>query len=196
MSLYGKNMCYEHGLLANISQLDEFYSGYDFVVHVERGRAITPEPKKLGCVVIEHAPSLGSSGMFWRFLTFHTKYGYDVVCSRDADSIFTEGERLAHTAFIDSGCAAHLMFDHPNHRGVMGGMFSILPKLVKFLFDLMEQHINGTAVYGEDEGFLLSHFYPLIKGDVLIPSSNNNIPNSVPFPPHNQSIFIGQQVFR
>ena len=179
-SLFGTNPIYSEGMFANVPLCKFVYPDWDVVVHVEKGHSSTNRLIELGAIVIERDPCPLLGGMKWRFETMDdTKY--DIVVSRDADSVVGQREKSAVDAWLKSGKALHVMRDHPNHvRPIMGGMFGIRvgSTSIKRAMGLWD-HSN---LYGDDEDMLESLIWPKLENDAIIHTSNTPLNGEIPFP--------------
>jgi hypothetical protein len=164
MSVFGDNPRYVIGAYKQVYLAKHYYPDFDVWLFADR-----PERYKLDCKVIG-MPAL-TDGTFWRLLA-GTQTG--VIIFRDVDSRISMREMIATTEWISSGKSLHIMRDHERHNSVhnpiLAGMFGIRgpwpPSIIGHLMTCMHQPFS----YGNDQGFLRDHVYPLFCDDVMVHS--------------------------
>ena len=190
-SLYGDNVKYVQGAIANCRLVPVIYPGWQLRIYVESGHPAIPELIGEGAEIVSMGKSEGTTGMFWRFLAASDS-SVDRAIFRDLDSRFNVREQAAVNAWVASGKKAHVMRDHVHHQmwKMFGGMWGIVGGVIPNMEEMIEKHPNKVDRM-QDVYFLLSNVYPLIENDCL----EHGMPvfNAVPFPEHTPyDGFVGQ----
>lgn len=173
--LWGKDYKYVEGLQANVRQAAQFYPGWEVVVFAAYGvpPIFVDSLRKQGVNVIQRSRLTDPvpNPMFWRFEVADWHAGRKFVV-RDADSRFSNRERIAVEDWLASGIPFHVMHDHPHHtRPVMGGMWG---GTCGFLKDIRSESVKWFAsrhkdiVYSDDQAFIESWALPkMLEAGVL-----------------------------
>jgi hypothetical protein len=116
------------------------------------------------------------TALFWRFLPA-AEADVEVMLSRDADSRLSRRESDAVQEWLRSGRGFHIIRDHPEHNGILAGLWGArrgtLPD--------MRRLIEGWNVEDRwsDQQFLNAAVYPRIANDCLV---HDEFSVGVPFP--------------
>jgi len=108
---------------------------------------------------------------------------YDIIFSRDLDSVTTYREAQCVQRFISSGSLFHSIMDNVAHSlPMMGGMIGIKKEgwqkyfsNIKTLNDL----VNGydLSVHGSDQALLMSKIFPFIESEITSDNLQKQEPN-------------------
>lgn len=167
-SLYGNGAKYTRGAVENVRLARWMYPGWTCRIYHDESvpREVLGELFELRGEMVLMPTTRGTSGMFWRLLAA-TEPGYARTIIRDADSRYTYRERRAVDEWIASGLAFHRMRDHPWHEmTVLGGAWGMVNGTVPDLRQRIDDWPNKSN-YGDDESFLASIVWPLVKGRAL-----------------------------
>lgn len=200
-SLYGLKDKYWKGALSNIKLAKEIYPNYICRFYIDQD---APEYLK-DTIVGDNVEKIfmenigGISGMFWRFLGAADE-DVDVCLCRDCDSNLNTRERSAVEEWLQSDKDFHIMRDHSAHnKRIMGGMWGSRNKLMKRLdLKLLINNWGKKDKYGDDQVFLGTQIYPLIK-NLAFEHSECNVKFDNPihkFPKNDYKGFVGQIMYR
>jgi hypothetical protein len=144
-SLFGNDPIYTAGILQNINYKNIFYPDYDICLYYDN----TVSSKYLNFIeeevhfnFVENSNTNKIPGYFWRFFVLDNPE-YDLILLRDADSRLSKREKLAVENWLNTGCALHVMRDHPHHNyKMMAGMWGIkgernfcIYEMIKYFFE-------------------------------------------------------------
>jgi hypothetical protein len=184
-SLYGTDEKYTIGALRNIFLWKKIYPGWQFRVYHNSSvpRSILKKLSINGAKLHEVKKLPPATAMFWRFLVIEDS-AVDYYIIRDCDSRLNDREKTAVNEWMGSPYKFHAMRDHPNHQfQIMGGMWGGSGKFLRFNISRHLQKISSFR-YGDDQNFLASHIFPLIRHTLLTHDSfhckKHN--NSISFP--------------
>lgn len=171
-SIWGNDLIYSKGVLANIPLVHKWYS--DFSVRVFCGHDVDDQVvntlKDAGAQVITVKYNLEAHpwiGLFWRFEPLD---GDEVVLVRDADSRVTSREVAAVNEWLLSEYSFHCMRDHIEHNvPILGGMFGFRGKSINIMKSALSMGIkNIPSVKGYDQSFLSRFVWPKVADDVMV----------------------------
>jgi len=196
MSLYGSDLMYLNGAIANAKLLPKIFPGWTLRIYCcDEALDISPL-EKLDCEIRIKSRSKLHSGMFWRFFSAWDEEAERVIF-RDADSRFNIREAAAVKAWEKSGLDAHCMKDHPHHAQlpISGGMWGIKTGVLpRELFQEIARLCRVEQKRISDMRWLRDKVHPLIEHSLLRHSSVETKWPNVPFPPHSlMEGFVGQQ---
>lgn len=123
-------------------------------------------------------------GTVWRFLALDDET-VERVIFRDADSLISQREADAVTAWLDSGKDFHLMRDSGSHTelilaGMWGCVRGALPQMQSAIGAYLSDYKKST--HFADQFFLREHVWPYAKNACLQHDAVFDCPGSVPFP--------------
>ena len=171
-SLYGNNKKYTINSLVNLELCEKFYPDWNVFFHYDDTvpAYIINEMKKFSNCTLIKKEGIHHDRMWWRL--FGYDYG-DLFISRDADSHITEKVVAAVEDWLDSDKNMHIMRDHIGHYNkIQGGMFGIKKNdKIPSMKNIIENQINRSRNYGDDEDFLSKNIYPLFVGDMVVHDS-------------------------
>lgn len=155
--LYGTESNYYTGLLENITIVREQFP--DFEIYVYKGICDPSWELPSGVTIIETGRE-GGINMFHRLLPLTFA---EVGFTRDTDSRITDRDQWCIRQFLSSDRSYHVIRDHYYHKSkIMGGLFG-WKNLLSIPIDT-----NREFTYGDDEAFLASNVYPLIRDQLLV----------------------------
>lgn len=167
ISLWGNQPIYNIGAIKNAELMETIYPDWKMIVYYDNTVPIETIEKlqELGVIVKDMTDS-GVYGMFWRFFA-HDEPDCEFAIFRDADSRFTEREKLAVDEWINSGKSLHVMRDHPAHRipygnnglGILGGMWGIKSGVVPLTEMIKRFPKSKEFNYGNDQTFLKNVYF-------------------------------------
>lgn len=214
--LWGDNPSYTHGAIFNARLANHFFEGWISRFYV------APSVPEYVTILLEHIENVEivmmeeealNRSMFWRFYPA-SEDDVDIMISRDTDSRLGIREKEAVDEWLASDKGFHIMRDHPYHdMPIMGGMWGARKGSIPEMRPLIDKHIERSKEnerYGEDQNFLASSIFPLIKDDVFVHDGygsrwRRNVSNyqnfdSHPFPNERNfnvhfhvPIFVGEQ---
>ena len=195
-SVYGTKPMYLEGLRQNLLLAPGVYPGWKVRVY-HSGEVPKEFWNGLDCEHIGMGHSLGSSGMFWRFLpAFEKKWSH--VIFRDADSRLNIREAAAVLEWLKSGKKIHCMHDHEHHRclPIFGGMWGIRTGVLSNTVQRkLLRFIKREQQRGDDMLFLEKYVFPEVCHSIMRHSSVRvKWPEAIPFPAHPPyEHFVGRQ---
>jgi hypothetical protein len=196
MSVWGSDLMYWEGAVANAQLYWRVYPGWDLRVYTDTQNKFTVQIADQGADVRLMSNQGGFYGAFWRFLPV-SEPDIDALIVRDADSRLNAREAAAVAEWLASGKRGHVMRDHFHHTNVrypiMGGMWGIRGGVI----DDIEQKVAAWGRWRskeEDLDFLRETIWPAISGDCLLHTRSPETFGGVPFPPHPpiDSDYVGQ----
>jgi len=159
VSVFGDNPRYLEGAKKQYELAKHWYPGWEFRLYIDDARRV----KLPGANVIEVKEG---DGTYWRFFPMFEDAR---VIVRDADSRITAREAMAVYEWVASGKKFNLMYDHQSHTNpVIAGMFGVVGPLPATLALSMGRAMYRPFVYGNEEKWLASEFYPLVGDDVVV----------------------------
>ena len=192
-SLWGDKEIYLAGIIKNYELINNYFNDYKMRVYVDSKYKNKSYLYSISQLEIKEIEYLGLyHGMYWRFFAFED---CDVVLPRDLDSRITireielirQWEKLTKSFFV--------IRDHPLHKmPIMGGMWGGRNGL-KDIQALITKY-GRFLEYGDDQQFLQSYIFPIIKNDCLEFSSNGNFyfDNRIFFSKSKDGEFIGERI--
>ena len=175
-SLYGEDLKYHHGLLANVDLKQVYYPGSSMIVYHDGSElsfntvreAQSLDPRVFNVTGVDMFPPV-----CYRLAAFHpaTRPGPDLrrgpLVFRDADSRITHREAVAVQHWLARPEIVHAFADHPHHKQpLMGGMWG--SKLVEYNVaqtwnDWSAQYVGDITGYSVDQYFLRDVIWPRVK---------------------------------
>lgn len=193
MSLYGDLPLYTFGARENINLLEKVYPGWTLRIYTDNDLF---DSARNNVEIVRMKKSVGSSGMFWRFLAADDPEA-EYVIFRDADSRLNVREKAAVDEWIASGKTLHVLRDHPDHAywELLGGAFGLKGGQHHGMWKLVADWPHHTTKL-DDMKFLREIIWPRYKHDMLHHSSvPTPHPHAHPFPPHPEyKGFVGEIV--
>lgn len=171
-SLYGDNINYWNGAIANIKISNILYPNFicRFYVDKNSNKNLIKSLEKYrdSIEIIFKENKGGVDGMFWRFLGSIDK-DVNIFLSRDTDSLSSKREVSAVTEWIQSEKNFHIMRDNEAHnKKIMGGMWGCKNQLMITIdFEKLINDWKQKNRWGDDEIFLEKIVYPKIKHTAL-----------------------------
>jgi hypothetical protein len=169
-SLFGSKPRYTQGAIANLKLAEELYPGWvcRFYVDITVPTGVRRELERGAEVILMPRQRFRMEGMFWRFLVADSEAPRWMV--RDADSRLNPREVAAVQEWVQSGRPFHVMRDHPAHRMPImgcsfGGIRGAVTDMAKRIADW--PHQGPVGHYGDDETFLATQIWPLVREQAL-----------------------------
>lgn len=204
--IYGSNDKYCRGLLENIDIIKNKLSDFHIFIYVGDN---VPEQwitryNEYDKVKLIHTNRIGHDNMINRFFAIDEE-NVDVMIVRDADSRIHDRDLWCVHHFIHSNFLAHTIRDHPYHvTQIMGGLWGLkkglLNKPLKDLYLLYNSKNSVVNQIQHDQSFLRDLIYNLIKNNLIVYVSSNNLVFDggvkhlfIPFPIKNGD-FCGQVI--
>lgn len=163
-SLWGTDPKYTQGAVINAVQVGQFYPGWQarFYCAASVPPDIIEQLRAAGAEVITMPSEGDHKSKFWRFFALDSD-DVERVIIRDTDSRLSRREAAAVQEWERSGCAGHIMRDHPCHNSlILGGMWGCRTGVLPNMHKAAEQ-FNPADLYSQDQLFLGLHVYPLLK---------------------------------
>ena len=193
ISLYGTDARYIKGALENCRLAATVYPDWRVRLYLEHTIPASPFIEA-GAEVIPMSRSMGTSGMFWRFLAAFDR-SVERVIFRDADSRVNVREASAVAAWVASGKPMHALYDHPCHAhvAIMGGLWGVVGgALPESAHTALPQK---KSRYNDDQSWIAQHCLPHLEGRILRHTSVPLLYPADPFPPHQPYAgYCGQRV--
>ncbi|RWS30701.1 hypothetical protein B4U80_10936 [Leptotrombidium deliense] len=168
-SVYGSDHSYVCGVLRQIRLAKLFFPDWSARIYLNSSvpeNFVSIMQREAEIVLMEDNSPLSTSGMFWRFLVADDN-NVDVYCIRDSDSVFTYREAIAVQKWLSSDKSFCSMRDHEYHGiNILGGGLCGR-KRIRNIDNLISNWKNRDQ-YQNDQSFLNSKIWPLVKDDVLI----------------------------
>ena len=168
MSLFGNGLLYSGGAVENADLVREVYPGWQLRIYVEAGHAAIPLLRHRGVDVVEVEETTGDPAI--RYLHTMTRFlaaaDPDVECVvfRDADSRLNVREAAAVCDWLESGCALHVMQDHPVHNDptypMLAGMWGVRGGRLDCIAEWMAPWRAQAWWRTVDQKFLADVVYP------------------------------------
>ena len=188
-SLYGDNVRYTEGAIANHRLMPIIYPGWKMRVYYDS----TVPMDILRALDNAHLVNMTGSvidPMMWRFLPAADP-GVYAFGSRDIDARLSRREKAAVDEWLDSDYTFHVMRDHPSHGSfaMSGGMWGCKPVTPTCTAGALRAWGKGT--YMHDMNFLGERVWPVAKRSVMQHDtfSCDKYGGGLPFP----SIRIGDE---
>ncbi len=173
-SVYGDDLVYSSGAIANAIAVRQFFPGWIARFYVEDLLAdrLGDRLLALGADVVAMRRQGNVDGMFWRFLAAGDD-DIDAVIVRDVDALVCPRNKFVVDEWLQSGKDFHIVRDHPHHRHlILGGLWGVRGGVLPSISELIDAYrsVMGTDEYGDDIRFLSRTVYPLVASNALIHS--------------------------
>lgn len=172
MSLFGNELLYSGGAVENADLVREVYPGWRLRIYVEAGHAAIPLLRRRDVDVVEVEETTGDPAL--RYLHTMTRFqaaadrNAECVVFRDADSRLNVREAAAVSEWLASGCALHIMQDHPVHTDptypMLAGMWGVRGGRLDRIAEWMAPWRARSWWRTVDQRFLADVVYPAFTG--------------------------------
>jgi tetratricopeptide (TPR) repeat protein len=197
LSVWGEQPIYWVGALANAQLHQSIYPGWRLRLYTDTENDFTERIKACGAEIRRVENLGGFHGTFWRFLPV-SEPGLEAIIVRDADSLLNVREAAAVAAWLQSGKAAHVMRDYPQHLSwpMLGGMWGVRGGVITDI----EARIRAWGQWQDkhdDQYFLRQVIWPLIARDCIQHTSGASPWGGEPFPAHGpcDCDYVGQPYY-
>lgn len=170
-SIFGRELIYQKGLLANIGLAKNLLP--EWTVRVYCADYLPNEFKKKllsanNVDLVIHQEDYPYQGFLWRMLPLME--GHDAVIIRDCDTRIFDRDVSLINDWISSGYRYHICRDNPGSRHViLGGLWGArnarLP-IIKLWNQWRKKQSNQNYLW--DMGFLKEYIYPRIRNEVVV----------------------------
>jgi hypothetical protein len=168
MSLFGNELLYSGGAVENADLVREVYPGWRLRIYVEAGHAAIPLLRRREVDVVEVEETAGDPAL--RYLHTMTRFeaaadrSAECVVFRDTDSRLNVREAAAVSEWLESGCALHVMQDHPVHHDpkypMLAGMWGVRGGRLDRIAEWMAPWRAHAWSRSVDQSFLADVVYP------------------------------------
>ena len=175
-SLWGNKPIYNIGAIRNAVMAKDLYPGFECWFYCDE--KTVPKETLDGLYSFDNTKIIIRQDIIksstWRFEAIDDP-DVEIMLSRDTDSRISLREKMAVDEWLASDKLFHIMRDHPDHRmPIMAGMFGTkkIPEINNWgelLNSIQSSH------YGNDQDFLMSCIYPLIRSKSMIHASFNKM---------------------
>lgn len=176
-TIYGNNIKYTHGLLANIKLIKIAYPLWQVWIYYgsDIEDSILSEYQSHSNVVLIPTNCTGIVTKFYRYFPIDNP-SVDICIVRDADSRINDRDQVCINEFLKSSYLFHIIRDHPNHYyQIMAGMWGIKKGLLsESIYILFEQWKQSNSLdFWSDTRFLVECIYSKVVSFSLIHDDHN-----------------------
>lgn len=178
MALYGANPRYTQGAIENAMLTQRDWPGWTLRVYYGDNvpKEVLQTIRSFGAETVSARAYKPDASMMWRFFAIEDRSATRVIF-RDADARLTRRDRTAVKEWMSTEYPLHTMHDHFWHESaIMGGMWGVVSGFLNptLLEPWREAHKpsaaarrNETARWGQDQDWLRSVVWPLVRNATL-----------------------------